>query len=1354
MDPTVLLDVHLSSLHPSLPNPIPVNTARHSTPLPIPSPDPDHLPEHATFTSFFNSSSTGTILLRMLHSGLIIELLSLSTDIPPLRFVFPALVLPAPVLFIWNSSQLHLLVVTSAGSLYRLVVPLSAGRQLWKGNTDNVCIREYLIKTAPEAFVGPVHAQGIDSIAIGLSSGALLRIETDLLGRDEQQDEWTETAFQHGSFLSSLTSFLPLQNSSAHTASDIVSLASFPWPTDIGHVWSLSRDRTLRLWKAKTGCVSTRTLSMIIPGRDSFPKHQLLDGTHQNLLRVFGAGSGDDQIYTLAFLPNMSSSTSGGIFRLVTTVADNLHDLGAIGCSSASAHCRLQDFLVVDDILYTLWDRQGQSFIEKTVINVESFSDADQQWHAIYTSPEPEHTPGYLEKLLLSPGSIVEKGLKVVLRPGAFSTNTLRTAIEEYTDACFSLPGSIPSPLTSSYATLAENVAGVVGCTVKLIHDAQIGAPQYSSYWNSIKRDWEGFISRCSRLERLGSRPLAIGMEEQGCIIVIERDHVRTLISEDLPLYLCHLFVQESSHVDSQYDILSVAWTLKSVLNPQVTTDLESRLEEQFRQGITFSFSDLIQDHASHSKIFETLDEGTANWILGRLQSIDDIDAAIKTALDVIGGLDMEVKREEDEVELLLPSTSSHWLRATTAAYIAATIGARYDLCFSLVVLLFFLANDLAEWDPALLAEVLAVYRGVCMLRRIAKQPGSDWSTDGEKNLSTDDVILKLRNMNVSRHKVQATSSYSLIHHLLAQSDSVLGLPGAAHRFLDSSGLLQSVSPAHGTKFEVLFCERLRLLRYYDLTREFLSWLPKTPGVSYVQSRLWLDLGRADDASELLQKLSGCFGTNPGLSLEDQEALTVVLPTTNYFDSEFAFYVHAAGLLKQNLWINHEALFARLAISVAPTGMDTSALWFTVIKGYIELGQYEDAYSSLMCCPYEKPKRECVSQLTYKMCEDDAISQLLSFNFAGISDEVEDAMSFKARNVDPRVKPCYTKISYAWYTSRGDHRNAALAMYHRARKLQELITNPQTFVVLAEEQLQAYTIALNSLSLVDQSSAYIVLPVSSDNQIDSRKRRRLTKHIPETKYGSGRYDAEIVQLADIQYDYALLSAQIDLVRSDPMSVSSEDFQVFPPPSLIILKLALTNHFDQAMTYARSLNVDMTDLFTHLTRQCLKLTREPDLATQDVAEWLYADKAVSWSGPIADRGWKYLRNVVALHDSKETDYKYTKAIFETLLAHDRKSPPPPWITRILEEYHPEFLIRTSLRYENYADAVGYSLSITRKAHSSIRDSSQNASLTWLPYTLLDQVLAASKSLERPPAGLNELELELSNYVKRVERMTYS
>lgn len=76
------------------------------------------------------------------------------------------------------------------------------------------------------------------------------------------------------------------------------------------------------------------------------------------------------------------------------------------------------------------------------------------------------------------------------------------------------------------------------------------------------------------------------------------------------------------------------------------------------------------------------------------------------------------------------------------------------------------------------------------------------------------------------------------------------------------------------------------------------------------------------------------------------------------------------------------------------------------------------------------------------MCEDSAVDELLTFNFAGISDEVEDALSFKARNVDPRVRPCFAKILYAWYTSRGDYRKGEISTFEHQDLLTDYISCP------------------------------------------------------------------------------------------------------------------------------------------------------------------------------------------------------------------------------------------------------------------------------------------------------------------------
>jgi len=104
-------------------------------------------------------------------------------------------------------------------------------------------------------------------------------------------------------------------------------------------------------------------------------------------------------------------------------------------------------------------------------------------------------------------------------------------------------------------------------------------------------------------------------------------------------------------------------------------------------------------------------------------------------------------------------------------------------------------------------------------------------------------------------------------------------------------------------------------------------------------------------------------------------------------------------------------------------------------------------------------------------------------------------------------------------------------MYQRAVKLSALANDVSQFMSLAEQQLEAYAVAMNALSILDQKNAWIVLPLSSENG-QLRKRQKLTRNIPEEKFGSSKRNSEIVALADIVFEYTVLSARLDLVRKD------------------------------------------------------------------------------------------------------------------------------------------------------------------------------------------------------------------------------
>jgi nuclear pore complex protein Nup160 len=182
MDPGFLVATQFSSLSPSKPTSIPLQTARQGVPLPLAPKDSDPPAEHATHSSLLHTPMTGTILLRVLHAGLIIELISLSTEVPPIRFIFPAAILPSPAMFLWDSSELHVLAVTQTGSLYRLVIPVDNGHELWLNRGNDIWPCEYLIKNIANTIDGVVHVQGTDCVAIGLKNGSLLRLETEYVG--------------------------------------------------------------------------------------------------------------------------------------------------------------------------------------------------------------------------------------------------------------------------------------------------------------------------------------------------------------------------------------------------------------------------------------------------------------------------------------------------------------------------------------------------------------------------------------------------------------------------------------------------------------------------------------------------------------------------------------------------------------------------------------------------------------------------------------------------------------------------------------------------------------------------------------------------------------------------------------------------------------------------------------------------------------------------------------------------------------------------------------------------------------------------------------------------------------------
>jgi hypothetical protein len=179
----VLISTHLSDVYsPLQTESISISTSKPHVPFPPQASDDEPPPEHAQYASFFHSVQTGLILLRLIHNGLILELISLSTETPPIRFVFPYTVLPNPALVLWETRELHILAITASGSLYRLVLPLQTPQQLWSTHMVNNWCREYPLKYVQEYLQGQVQVQGTHTVAVGLTDGSLIRLDAETIG--------------------------------------------------------------------------------------------------------------------------------------------------------------------------------------------------------------------------------------------------------------------------------------------------------------------------------------------------------------------------------------------------------------------------------------------------------------------------------------------------------------------------------------------------------------------------------------------------------------------------------------------------------------------------------------------------------------------------------------------------------------------------------------------------------------------------------------------------------------------------------------------------------------------------------------------------------------------------------------------------------------------------------------------------------------------------------------------------------------------------------------------------------------------------------------------------------------------
>jgi hypothetical protein len=367
------------------------------------------LEEHAVHASITSLPYLGDALLRITHSAHVLELTLLDwLDGAPASWEFKEQIVPMPSITVPTSSSAgssqviqrghpgftqakvdsqlaYIYVLLHGGTLYRLSFPLISPffhDESW--NARRMWWREFTLPSTVSRPIGgtgngTVILQGEKVLWVSVNGGAVLRLEVDM----DAEEKLTDKLFypQHHSILSKVF------RTTNPEEDGIISIAATPKSPpehgsgDLDLIFTVSRDRTLRIWDKTSGNVFSLALpttpgavtppvpgfasraASVVRGSSMPPPSSTnpsanrpgqvlpLPAERRTLVRTFYTSS-SDELRVLVFMPTPPvlrlnpDASSGGFFILYKLAGHGLVKLGEKEASERTGRCALRDFIV------------------------------------------------------------------------------------------------------------------------------------------------------------------------------------------------------------------------------------------------------------------------------------------------------------------------------------------------------------------------------------------------------------------------------------------------------------------------------------------------------------------------------------------------------------------------------------------------------------------------------------------------------------------------------------------------------------------------------------------------------------------------------------------------------------------------------------------------------------------------------------------------------------------------------------------------------------------------------------------------------------------------------------------------
>ncbi|WWC70656.1 uncharacterized protein I206_104607 [Kwoniella pini CBS 10737] len=971
-------------------------------------------------------------------------------------------------------------------------------------------------------------------------------------------------------------------------------------------------------------------------------------------------------------------------------------------------------------------------------------------------------------------GDIPAAFIQHLFHPGRFSILTLTTALEDY---IHQLSRKNQAQQTAnSFASLSKRFGGVVGSQIEMEYSPQTGAPVVDAFRNKLKVDWLGVWSNVRELDKQARWPIGTAVVEKD-IFILTREGFSTPIPNDTaalvdrlgksnidPNQFLHLsegalrrFYPALAPPKARASAIAISMSgsyISNILKGQDATDNTGTALDDFVNvtgdrlaSITHEPSEVIAGAIWDDQVEGLLSEEDRSSVRRILSESASVSRALDESLKILE-------------ESVYPSPSAQnaelsWSgsgNALLTSAISSIIEARYSLAQSVLLVTFFhtfesrdssYEDDEGEELIEILARALVIFHRYKVLKWVSDQTGEEArerskvkKSSKRKTNGGDDVLAEgLGSLRMREGEDDSgldsdsfDLGYSLIHSLIARqtpqpvsNGSINEYLQVASSFVSDLQVIESGQTDIGARNPDLdLSYKILVDGHAQLAGAFTDMYPLSAGISYVKGRAYLECGMVEEAVKFLEKAAA--GCKDG-------SLSAILSSTNGSNGLSEYYRHICRVFDDQGADQPVVYFGQLAIQSNKGDVAmTKDLWTKVFLGSIALGRYEDAYSTLTSLPFLDLRRDFLGQLISVMCENNEVGRLNSLGFIGFQKDVEEMLRFKARNSDPLRFPNYYKVLYSWHIARGDYRSAGEIMYLQGRRLAEGSSSKFPAFEQSAMQARSYLAAINALALVDKRNAWVSVPGAPSKALRGIKRRKVSSYIPEEEFAKDKRPIDIISLADIEMEYTLVLSQLRLSSHIP---DMHEHGVTVSPQEVVGLFIQRGMFDIAQSSAAALQVDMTDLFQALAARCIELSRLSEHNGDFSAATFLQSSPVTarLRGSPSALSIKYLQSALTRHDSAKTNWKYRQAVADTLFEMNKdkkqKWQMPVWLVTWEMERDPESWINKALKHGWVEEAIGWTIEMIRKATPPELLPSGKSDSAYIPYNLIDRVIAASE-----------------------------